>query len=302
MGYMRQFLFPLLVSLSVMSSTSMASVETEAETAPEAQKITSRLPLVESSLSYSLRYALPNDYSVISSLTMKSLPRGSLRVSYAGPYALIANQVKRQFRNLLSEQSSREDPYLSNPEIQLRQHRRDNLWHYEDGGDNWWERNWWESMIPAKGGAPLGTYTHVIGSEERFKFGPVTMTNTFQFSLERLGFIQFNSDTDSKIDVLRQSNGQAQSNRRQPKLHVALDVRPSNQFGGGTTILFNLKPKLQLGIPDSGTILSALRSASLRAEFEVIYHGELVARSEISVRYDPSQGAAITIDLAFLSW
>jgi len=153
----------------------------------------------------------------------------------------------------------------------------------------WWNRTWWESLPPEKGGAPAVPYVHVYGKENELRLGPLSITNTFKLRFDYVGFFELNPDP---VD---HEHGQ----RSAP---ISLDVRSAQDAVFGTRIKFHVKPHIRLGLPQDGDWLSFLRGASLRGSFEIQRRGEDIIVGEVEIKWRQRDGVVVTLEIALVRW
>jgi len=236
-------------------------------------------------------YSAEHENSFLNAVTMTSSPPGSLRIHFTGFHGFVVKHIRSQYRRFVRHAMRAgwyvlPDAALSRREVYQRVDH--------DGFDPlmngvWWQRSWFESLPPEQGGAPLVPHVHVYGKSTAWKFGPLTVTNTFKVKFDYVAFFELNPDPVSH----------EHSGRSSP---VSLDVRPLQSASFGTRFRFRIKPHIRLGIPRDGDLMSFLRGASLRGTFDVQRRGRRLLSGEVEVKWRPRDGVVVTLELALLSW
>ncbi len=223
-------------------------------------------------------YYVP-EASFLDSVTMTRLPPGSLRVSYAGPHRLLFKHANSQFRRFVRKyETLEEDP------IRL-DHRGTADW----SSEQWWHRAWIDSLPSEKGGAPDEIYHHVIGKEIRWKFGPITISNMLRIKLDYIAVFKLDTDpTDFQGEP--------------KKARVVVDIHTPKGAVAGARFKFRLRPHIRIALLRIGDWAEFLKTASIRAELDVIVRGQRVLKGMVELRYEPDDGLRFEINLELVSW
>lgn len=217
--------------------------------------------------------------SFLDSVTITRLPPGSLRVSYAGPLRLLFKYANSQFRRFVRKyQAPEEDP------IRL------DTWNNTDWSvDSWWRRSWLDSLPSEKGGAPDEVYHHVVGKEIHWRFGPITFSNTLRVKLDYVAVFKLDTDpTDFQGEP--------------KKARVVIDIHTPKGGVAGTRFKFRLRPHIRVALLKTGDWAEFLKTASIRAELDIIIRGKRVLKGMVELRYEPDDGLRFEINLEFVSW
>ena len=213
----------------------------------------------------------------LDAVTMRHFPSGSLVVQYEGPQRLLIHHAKSQVRRL-----GRKYGRTYENQDRLRE------WETEPRPSDWWGRRWFESLPSDQGGAPDKPYIHVVGSEIDWKFGPLTISNTFKLKLDYVAVLSLNTDPISPS-----------SHNPQP---ISVDVSPTGGADLGTTVRFKFKPNVRLGLSQDGSIIGFLRKLSVRASFDVILRGSRFLSGDIEFSFDPEDGVSLSFEVSFAEW
>ena len=243
------------------------------------------------SLNLPLSYYSPEPYDWVGAVTMTELPPGSLYTTFDGFHGVVVKHLRGQYKRFVRRALRKGWMVLQDDEEpSTALHTR--LAHIPPNplsNGNWWERTWWESMPAEKGGAPETPYIQIIGEEIAFEFGPLTVTNTLKFRFDYVAFFELQPDPTTH-----------DHSKVSPR--VALDVRPSRNLSIGTHFRFDVKPRIRIGLPQKGDMLSTLRSVSVEASFALFQSGQKVIEGEIECRWREKGGFAVTLEVALVSW
>jgi len=221
----------------------------------------------------------------VDSVTMRRIPRGSLYRDYKGPtrfvLKLARNQVKR-FARKYYEHS--DDPHRLRMNI--------------GGGPvhPWWTREWFDSLPNAKGGAPDVPFVHVYGKELSWKFGPLTVSNTFKIKLDYIAAF--------KLDADPQDPATEDDPIKPPKANaIAIDVDPVRQPINSTSVKFKVRPNIRVGTPhlDDGW-WSFIRKLAVRADLVIFSRGRVVVQANAEVSYTPGKGVSLKFGVVLGIW
>lgn len=235
--------------------------------------------------------------SFVNMVTMRKLPRGSMFTIYQGPRQLILKHARKRLRRL---QRKHEDPllnYESEVKISSILRKRVDLWASVGWNGNWWEREWYESLPTTKGGAPITPFIHVVGRRIKWKWGPLTVSNTLSLRLDYIAVLRINTAPETQINPDKLPIPTKDS-------PITVDVQPflPSPVVYDTTIDFDIKPIIRIGLPRSGDLLSFLRKIALRLEATLIYRGKPIIHAQCELKYDPRRGFSLTADIAFVRW
>lgn len=218
----------------------------------------------------------------LDSVSMTHIPQGSLRIDYDGPRRVLMRQMQNQFRRLVRKYETESDDY----ETPMRLDR----WSLVPASDDWWGRNWLDSLPSDKGGAPDSPYRHTIGKELEFRCGPLSITNTFKISIDYVAAFRFNTDP---------STPQGKANNYK----LAVDINSPAQVSTSTEFIFNFKPNIRIGLTsDDGTILGFLKNTSIRFELDIVVWGRTIIQSEFEVKYKGNDDVRIELSISLASW
>ncbi len=233
----------------------------------------------------------PVSYDLLNSITMRRLPPGSLYVNYDGFHGVVVKHLRGQYRRFTRRAARKgwlvqEDDYGPLRGLYERQvHTPVN----PQANGEWWQRRWFESLPPEKGGAPAEPYVHTYGEEVSWKYGPVTVTNTLKLRFDYIAFFELNPEPVSH-------------DHSRPSPRVSFDVQPARGATVGTRFRFNVKPRVRIGMPESGDLLAALRGASLQASFEIYQSRKKVVEGEAEIKWRPDEGLIVTLEIELVSW
>ena len=277
------FAFLLLLLPSTASATDAVKPIAKSESVPD---FTAPI-LLDFGVS---RYDLPED-DFLGQITMRSYPAGSLVTRYGGFQAFAVKHVRSQYRRFV-RQALKKGWYVLPDDTEPTRGTYmalDHDWSDTRVNGSWWTRNWWESLPPDKGGAPKEPHVHTIGSETAWKFGPITVTNTFNLRFDYVGFFELNPDPISHEHGKR-------------SLPIALDVKSTQTVTTGTRFQIKLRPNFRIGMPRGGDLESILRGLSLRAPFKISHHNKEVIEGEAEIKWRPEDGLLLTLEVALVSW
>lgn len=213
------------------------------------------------------------------SVTMTSLPPGSLIVDYNGPQELIIKHARSQVRRY----TRRYRQYSEAPSYDV------DVWNNAPDLNAWWTRSWMASLPPEQGGAPAQPYVHTIGKELTWSYGPFTISNTLKLKIDYLAVFKFNPDPG-------ENTGDAN-----PPL-ASVDVRSVEPASFGSRFRLNVRPSVQVGLPRSDGWLSALRSIAIRAEFDIIIFDVRLARGDVVLEYKPDAEFSLQVGVTIGVW
>ena len=225
-----------------------------------------------------LRYE-PAEPSLISLVTMRRFPAGSLIVDYDGPQRLAIKHARSQVRLFARRYQQRSD----NPPIDL------DVWNNAPTTDAWWSRTWLDSLTPEMGGAPAEAYVHTVGTELSWSVGPLTLSNTLKFKLNYLAVFNFNPDP-----------GEETGDRSPPP--VSIDVNAAEGASVGTWVKFKLRPNISVGLPSGDDWLGAIRNISIRAEFDITVYGTQVLKGDVVLKYTPGDDLTFLFEVTIGRW
>ncbi len=231
-------------------------------------------------------------------LTMTHFPSGSVRTRYDGPLKILVRHARKHYRRHWNARVQRNSAFWSAGRYTRYLQYSADLWEDHQFNGQWYQRKWWESLPPEKGGAPREPYERVIGNEASISLGPLTFTNTLRFKLDYVAIFDVNTDPTPRVDPLQPIGWETRD-------RVSVDVRPiasGATVGAGSEISFKVRPHVRVGFPRGGEWHSALRRISIRAEFLVTYVGKTILRGECEARFRAPDGAAFTVQLALLNW
>lgn len=283
----QQFRLTLVLFLVLAPLTARAT-----ETVTRVREESRRLELFEHiTLSFDVKRYVPSDYSFVDAVTMRKLPPGSLYTTFDGFHGVVVKHLRGQYRRFTRRAARRgwlvqqddNGPFMGLYEAQA--HAQVNPL----SNGEWWQRRWYESLPPEKGGAPATPYIHTIGEEVSFKYGPFTVTNTLKLKFDYIAFFEVNPDPVSH-------------DHARPSPRISLDVSPTRSATVGTRVKFDVKPRIRIGMPESGDIMSALRGASLQASFEIYQSRKRVIEGEAEIKWQPEEGLVVTLEVALVSW
>lgn len=165
-----------------------------AETAAPDAALSLRFPLY--SFTQSVR-----DVPFISNVTLsRPPPPGSMTIKYGGLHGLVVRRVqgrlKREWRD--SIQDAWENGLLDDQEYRSKiTDMQNELTDFEVGG-RWWERRWWDSLPPERGGAPADPLVVQIGdAHEVCRLGPFRLTNEFRVRVDDIGAFRMRGSIES---------------------------------------------------------------------------------------------------------
>jgi hypothetical protein len=236
-------------------------------------------------------YSDKPDDGFLDAVTMASLPPGSLKIRFTGFHGFVVKHIRSQYRRFVRH-AFREGWYVLPDKALSRREVYQRVDHTDFNpltNGAWWQRSWNESLPPEKGGAPLAPHIHTYGQETAWKFGPITVTNTFKVKFDYVAFFELNPDPVSH----------EHSERNSP---VSLDVRALQSASFGTRFRFGIKPHVRLGVPRNGDLMSFLRGASIRGTFDIQRRGRRLLAGEVEVKWRPRDGVVVTLEFALLSW
>jgi hypothetical protein len=237
-----------------------------------------------------LRYHAPT-FDFVDSVTMTHVPSGSMVIRFDGLHGVAMRQLRSQYRRF-ARQAARAGWYVpeSDSDVDRRFYTRlDHAWVDPHVNGAWWNRRWWESASPSRGGAPLLPYIHTYGREMSWRRGPLTFTNTLKLRVDYLAFFEIDPD---------------------PVLHdhpewsppVTFDVRPLRETMVGTSFQFDVRPRLHMSMPQSGDPLSFFRGVSCQFSFEIWQRRTKVVKGDVEVKWRPDDGLAATVEVDLVSW
>jgi hypothetical protein len=236
-----------------------------------------------------LRYVPTDDF--LDSVTMRTLPEGSLYTRFDGLHSVVMRQLRSQGRRFV-RQAIREGWYVDDETISSRPEL---LRRVDRGVDPlingaWWNRRWWESLPEEKGGAPAVPRVQTFGCETSWRLGPITATNTLRLRFDYLAFFEVDPDPIEPDHPERVSP-------------VALDVRPLDEHGlFGHHFRVDVRPRLQIGLPTDANMTGLIRGVSLQVSFEVWTTRQKVVKGDVAVRWRPEDGISASFEVALASW
>lgn len=244
-------------------------------------------------LSHTARFF--DDIDIVDQLTMRELPIGSLRFDYRGFYRPLMHHAHRRFRKFWDKGNRERLEYMTTGEARALRQEQQNAWVDMESG-RWWERRWFESLTPEKGGAPAEPYVQVVGQDVELRFGPLTVSNTLKFKLDYFAMLQFDTDPDQKLDPDQLPTKSRASN-------FSIDLRPSASGRSiGPRLRAKVRPNFSIGLPSGSRWESTLRNLALRGEVEVFLDKVKVIRAECEISLKEARELVVSLDLALVSW
>lgn len=231
----------------------------------------------------------PHD-AFLNSVTMRSLPQGSLYTRFDGLHGVVMRQLRGQARRF-TRQALREGWYVDDETLSFR---RDLLRRVDGGVDPlvngaWWNRRWWESLPEEQGGAPTRAYVQTIGCENAWRLGPISASNTLKLRFDYLAFFEVDPDP-------------IEPDHPERLAPVALDVRPIDEGMFGPFLRVDIRPRIQIGMPKDLEMTGLLRGAALRVSFEIWNTQKKLVVGDVSLRWRPEDGVSASFEVALASW
>ena len=280
-----------LILLLLLSTTTTADNEASEATNPE------RLvyPTLEAQL-WLRPFTIPSHapHDLIQSVTMGDLPKGSLNYQFHGLQRFAVRHARSQYRRFVRQAERqgwyvRPDDTFSEPLFDNKA-ERDFVGGFNNGA--WWQRSWLDSLPEVKGGAPEEPLVHNYGSDTSWSIGPLTWTNGLNLQFNYIAFLELNPNP-----VETQGAKTAQ--------HATLDISAphrSPETRQATSVSFDVKPRVRVGMPLDGVATSVLRGISLRGSVDILHHGVAVIHGEAEIAWDPNDGIEFTFELALVRW
>lgn len=121
---------------------------------------------------------------------------GSVVVRYQGIEGYVVRQLRSRLRSAWRRQVRHavqfRDPY--DPTARAQMAEIDWAMRDHDAGGRWWERAWFYSLPPAKGGAPDRPYVHTVGRRITWRFGPLSVSNDLRIKLDPFAELRVEPD------------------------------------------------------------------------------------------------------------
>jgi hypothetical protein len=160
----------------------------------------------------------------------------------------------------------------------------------------WWTREWYDSLPSDKGGAPRVPYIHTYGREISWKFGPITLSNTFKVKIDYVAAFRLNADPQPpsvEADPIKPPKASS----------IAIDVDSDRQPFSSTTVKFKVRPNVRVGLPrlDKGW-WSFLRKVALRADLIVFIRGRPIIQGDAELSYSPRKGFVFKFGITLGIW
>lgn len=117
---------------------------------------------------------------LVDQVTLTRLPPGSLAVRYEGLQGYVVRRVRKELKShwTRSLRDRWEGAVLDDDEYEAALTRMNEALSDAVVEGRWWERSWWHSLPPEKGGAPLTPYLQVVGQRvDVVRIGPWSLTN-----------------------------------------------------------------------------------------------------------------------------
>ena len=228
----------------------------------------------------------------LASVTMRDLPEGSLHYRFRGFHRFALRHARSQYRRFV-RRAARNGWYVR-PEDQDASPLFDNNYerNYVPGFNNgaWWQRAWYDSLPPEKGGAPATPFIQTIGDDTAWSWGPLTVTNSFNVRFDYIAFFELNPNP-------------VETQGSSPEKRATLDIRPAAPTSvTATSFKFDIKPRVRVGMPRDGNLESLLRELSARASMEVRHRGVPIVQAEIEASWSPQDGPSVTFEVALVNW
>jgi hypothetical protein len=283
----RRLTYMSLILISLLPSVAFAQ-----QPEPEVQQFQASRTLFSDRIDLSLRapYAAPPD-DFLSSVTMRSLPQGSLYIRYDGLHSVVMRQARSQARRF-TRQALREGWYVNDETVEPRAALLRKIDNAADPQIDaaWWTRRWLDSLPVEKGGSPSRPYVHTYGSEITWHLGPFRATNTLKCRFDYLAFFEVDSDP---VDP----------DHPDSLPPVAIDVLPIEETGPfGSTFRVDVKPRIQIGMPTDVDGSGVVRGVSIQVSFEFWNLRQKLVKGDVSVRWRPDDGLAASFEVALVSW
>lgn len=282
----------LLLSAFILLLAAPAAAYDEHQTTSVSRPPTSDLRL---NIDFSEVYYDAPESSFVDSVTMRTLPAGSMVFEYRGVHRLAIRQARSQYRRAVKTAVRR--GWYVRPEsddfepLFRADTERDFAGHHVNGA--WWTRSWMDSLPSEKGGAPDDPYVHVFGAKTELDLGLLRISNELNVKLNYISFLELNPNP---VDQDQRSLG------RRPT--IAVDVKPlgDEPRTGGTDVKFAMRPRFRVGAPTGGSWLEVLKGISLRGLVEIRSRGKKIIEGEVAIKWEPDDGLVMTFDLSLASW
>jgi len=229
-----------------------------------------------------------NDW--IESVTMTELPPGSIVTRFDGLHGFIMKQLRGQCRRFVRLSTDRQWYVPREADSQPAYWTtRERDWVGASINGAWWTRSWLQSRAHDEGGAPKSPIIHTYGSELCWRFGPLSLSNTFKVRLDYIGLLELAPDPVEPQGQLRRSP-------------VSIDVTPDGRVSLGHSIVFNAQPRVRLSVPKGSDLLSVIQGASLDVTFDLARRGRSVIRGGVQLSWKSSSGLELSVDFEVFNW
>ena len=230
----------------------------------------------------------------LDALTFGSYNPSVVRYEFRGPLRPLVRYTKRKLRSLIQDYIQTQAAFLP-PSVENRMHQRhQDAWDDLENG-RWWERTWFDSLLPSEGGKD--SHTIIYGSDVRWRLGPVRISNSLKFDFEHAAFLELNTDPTPESRLQQFPVNESMD-------PIAVDVDSPERSYLGASVNFKVKPNLRVGIPLRGNWEEVFKNVAVRASTTLGPKGKSPwVHIEASVGYrPPTESVFATLDIALLGW
>lgn len=261
----------------------------------------------------SINYQYVEADNILSHITLRHYPAGSLKVEYVGLHDWILSDVSKRIR-IQARDDLRRAFNLSNMSDSEFRYRMDVV-----NGDlpnpygEWWDRHWYESLLPEKGGAPKEMTIVKEGLDISI---PESISPYWWLKrrIEDLGDIWIDSkrefDEEGKIRNINRSiiTIEEAHKGRGVDLNELTDTEPEigilkkeeTAWFRGSYYHLRFRPSIKFKPDDPNNFVSEI---SLRAKIELFARDRYIGNLSFSTRYDfPKKEVYFSVYLEFVSW
>lgn len=244
--------------------------------------------------------ASKSDGNILLDEAPKEYAPGEIHLKYDGIEGVIVGKLLFYQRRLwsLSIDNAYNHGGISYQEYQARLQQRADL-ESDAQQERWWDRTWYQSLIPEQGGA-APTKTIVIGKELAvFEFGEITLSNTGQIRFGDFFFSFYNLSSSTSTDPRN-----ASATTTTTAANVAYGLTHSEDVSITDLVQISIKPRVTIkGTLIPGDVISNI-SVETRFRFYTS-NNKKVPWSQLTVSVDsaPMTGiASASINFELLCW